>query len=144
MPRLRGLPLAQQSRVRRPSFGRSKPALGPAPEPSAGLNSFQPRPWAELQGDGPGGRGGWEKKSEDAKTRCSAGDLEDPRGVEETGPFYRGRPRGISPTRPPSCQHYPRPPSLTPPGSPRPVPRCCSVPLARSLTAHVMGSSPMT
>jgi hypothetical protein len=39
----------------------AKVAPSPAPGPSAALNFSQPRPWAELQGDDPGGRCGWKK-----------------------------------------------------------------------------------
>jgi hypothetical protein len=81
-----------------PSPARPKEALGPAQEPGpAGLNSSQPRPWAELQGDDPGGRGWWDKKEAgSAKTRCGAEELER-ESSRWTGPFYRDPSAGGSP-----------------------------------------------
>jgi hypothetical protein len=65
----RGLPLARQHRclVRRASGGLSQPSARPGRSGSAGLNSSQPRPWAELQGDRAVVVGG--KKSEKKRRR---------------------------------------------------------------------------
>jgi hypothetical protein len=101
---------AELSPEAEPREAYSKPALDPAREPqAAGLNSSQPRPWAELQGDGPGGCGGWVK--EQREDEVGAGGLE---GLEarKRGPFIGTGQK--EPARSTSSNRTPAEPSLVP------------------------------
>jgi hypothetical protein len=149
------LPRARQGRwpVRRPSFGRPSQAKPPSARPgslsTAGPKSSQPRPWAELQGDPAVVVGG---KKEGEKTGPETTMLRMlrscHRGANRTlligtlgGPAKRvfaasgsGLPRRhpFGPTR--------RHPGACGPRAALEATRSCSVPLARSPTAHLVYS----